>query len=131
MAIKPSIAVIDDDESVRVATTSLLRSHGFIAKAFPSADDFLKSNRLQITTCLIADVRMPGTSGLALYGQLVAAGRPIPTILMTAYPDDAIRARARNAGVAGYLVKPFSEKELLDCIDTAVRHTVLLSPIKP
>ena len=101
------------------ATTRLLRSLGFIAKGFSSADEFLKSNRLQITSCLIADVQMPETSGLALYGQLVASGNPIPTVLITAYPDDAIRARALSAGVAAYLVKPFSEKELLgSSIDT-------------
>jgi len=130
MTIKPSIAVIDDDESVREATTGLLRSLGFIAKGFCSAEDFLKSNRLHITNCLIADVRMPGTGGLALYGQLIAAGSPIPTILITAYPDDAVRERALNAGVAGYLVKPFSEKELVSCIDFALKHKVLLSPVK-
>ena len=130
MTIKPSIAVVDDDESVREATTRLLRSLGFIAKGFSSPDEFLSSNRQHIISCLIADVQMPGISGLALYGQLIAAGNPIPTILITAYPDEAIRERALNAGVAGYLVKPFSEKELLDCIDTALKHKVLLSPIK-
>jgi len=131
MTIKPSIAVIDDDESVREATTSLLRSLGFIAKGFASADEFLDSNRALITSCLIADVQMPEISGLALYGQLVAAGRAIPTILITAYPDDAIRERALNAGVAAYLIKPFSEQELLSSIDKALKHKVLLSPIKP
>ena len=73
---------------------------------------------------------MPGISGLALYGQLIATGNPIPTILITAYPNDAIRERALSAGVAGYLVKPFSEKELLDSIDSALKHKVLLTPIK-
>jgi FixJ family two-component response regulator len=130
MSIKPSIAVVDDDESVREATTRLLRSLGFIAKGFSSADEFLNSNRLRITSCLVADVQMPGTSGLALYGQLVAAGNPIPTILITAYPDDTIRARALSAGIAAYLVKPFSEKELLDCIDLTLKHNVLLSPVR-
>lgn len=122
MTIKPSIAVVDDDESMREATTGLLRSLGFIVKGFSSADEFLKSNRLRITSCLIADVRMPGMSGLALFGHLVAARNPIPTILITAYPDDAIRARALSAGVSNYLVKPFSEKELLDSIESATRH---------
>jgi FixJ family two-component response regulator len=130
MSIKPSIAVVDDDESVREATTRLLRSLGFIAKGFSSADEFLNSNRLRITSCLVADVQMPGTSGLALYGQLVAAGNPISTILITAYPDDTIRARALSAGIAAYLVKPFSEKELLDCIDLTLKHNVLLSPVR-
>lgn len=131
MSIKPSIAIIDDDESVREATTRLLRSLGFIAKGFSSANEFLVSNRAVITSCLIADVQMPEISGLALYGQLVAAGNPIPTVLITAYSDDAIRARALSAGVAAYLVKPFSEKELLDSIDSAIKHKVLLAPVKP
>ena len=131
MTIKPSIAVVDDDESVREATTRLLRSLGFIAKGFSSPDEYLSSDRQYITSCLIADVQMPGISGLALYGQLIAAGNPIPTILVTAYPDDAIRERALNTRVASYLVKPFDEKELLDSIDAALKHKVLLAPIKP
>lgn len=125
----PSIAVVEDDDSVREATIGLLRSHGFIAKGFASADEFLRSNSIRITSCLIADVQMPNMSGLALYGHLVAIGAPIPTILMTAYPDAGVRARALSAGVTGYLTKPFSEKELLDCIDTASKHSVLLTPI--
>jgi len=128
MSIKPSIAVVEDDDSVREATIGLLRSHGFIAKGFASADAFLKSNRIRITSCLIADVQMPNMSGLALYGQ-VAIGAPIPTILITAYPDDNVRARALSAGVTGYLVKPFSEKALLDCIDMASKYSVLLTPV--
>jgi len=120
--IKPSIAIIDDDESVREATTGLLRSLGYIAKGFASADEFLNSNRLRITSCLIADVHMPGISGLALFGQLRAAGNPIPTVLITAYPDEDIRARALSAGVSNYLIKPFSEKELLDSIEAATKH---------
>jgi FixJ family two-component response regulator len=130
MTIKPSIAVVDDDESVREATTRLLRSLGFIAKGFSSPDEFLSSNRQHITSYLIADVQMRGISGLALYGQLIAAGNPIPTILITAYPDDAICERTLNAGVAAYLIKPFSEKELLDSIDTVLKHKELLAPIK-
>ena len=130
MSIKPAIAVVEDDDSVREATIGLLRSNGFIAKGFSSAAEFLKSNRIRNTSCLIADVQMPGMSGLALYGSLAASGHPIPTILITAYPDDAIRARALGAGVTGYLVKPFSEKDLLDCIDMACKHNVLLAPVK-
>jgi FixJ family two-component response regulator len=130
MPIKPAIAVVDDDEAVRESTIDLLRALGFIAKAFPSGDDFLKSNRIRITSCLIADVQMPGMSGLELYGRLVALGNPIPTILITAYPDQNVRTRALNAGVTGYLVKPFSEKELLDCIDLTLKHNVLLTPVR-
>jgi FixJ family two-component response regulator len=124
MSIKPSIAVVEDDDSVREATIGFLRSHGFIAKGFASADEFLKSNRIHITSCLIADIQMPEMSGLALYGHLLAAGAPIPTILMTAYPDEVGRARALGAGVTGYLTKPFSEKDLLDCIGHAARQGV-------
>jgi len=122
MSIKPSIAVVEDDESVREATIGLLRAHGFIAKGFASADEFLKSNRSRITSCLIADIQMPNMSGLALYGHLVATGAPIPTILITAHPDENIRARALSAGVTGYLTKPFSARDLLDCITSASRH---------
>ena len=129
MSIKPSFAIVEDDESVREATTRLLRSLGFIAKGYSSAEEFLKSNRLQITSCLIADVQMPETSGLALYGQLVASDNPIPTILITAYPDDAVRTRALGAGVAAFLIKPFSEKELLDSIHSALKHKVPTAPI--
>jgi FixJ family two-component response regulator len=128
MSIKPSIAVVEDDDSVREATIGLLRSNGFIAKGFPSADEFLKSNRIRITSCLIADVQMPGMSGLALYGSLVASGTPIPTILITAYPNDAVRSRAISAGVTGYLVKPFSEKDLLECITAASKRTTAQAP---
>ena len=129
MSIRPSIAIVEDDHSVREATIGLLRSLGYIAKGFSSADEFLNSKRLRLTSCLIADVQMPGLSGLALYGRLIAMGTPIPTILITAYPDENVRARAMSAGVTGYLVKPFSEKELLDCIETAFKQSVLLAPI--
>jgi FixJ family two-component response regulator len=131
MSIKPSIAVVEDDESVREATLSLLRSNGYIAKGFASAHDFLISNRIRITSCLIADVQMPKMTGLALYGSLVAMGTPIPTILITAYPNDDVRSRALGAGVTGYLTKPFSAKELLDCINAASKHGALLAPVKP
>src|SRR5262245_38931727 len=107
MPIKPAIAVVDDDEAVRESMTDLLRAMGFIAKGFASADEFLKSTRIHLTSCLIADVQMPGMGGLELYGRLVALGKPIATILITAYPDEAMRARALNAGVTGYLTKPF------------------------
>jgi FixJ family two-component response regulator len=114
------ISIVDDDESVREAMKGLMRSLGFAAEAFWSAEDFLKSDRLDRTGCLIADVQMPGISGLDLYQQLVAAGKFIPTILITAYPDDRVRARALNAGVICFLIKPFSEDDLLACIHSVV-----------
>jgi len=118
--IKPLIAVVDDDVSIRDGTTSLLRSLGFIATGFSSADEFLKSKHIRSTSCLITDVQMPGMTGLALYSQLSASGNPIPTILMTAHPDNSIRTQALSAGVAGYLLKPFTEKDLIDCIESAL-----------
>jgi FixJ family two-component response regulator len=110
------ISIVDDDESVREATQGLMKSLGFSAETFACAEDFLNSDRLQRTTCLIADVQMPGMSGLDLYRQLLAAGKPIPTILITAYPDNNVRARALKAGLIGYLTKPFSEDDLLNSI---------------
>jgi len=122
MTIKPSIAVVEDDESLRDATVGLLRSHGFIAKGFASPNEFLSSNRIRITSCLIADMRMPEMSGLALYGQLKAQGAPIPTILITAYPEEVVRSRALAAGVTAYLAKPFSEQDLLESINIAAKR---------
>ena len=116
----PVISIVDDDESVREGLTDLVRSMGFIAEAFQRAEDFLKSPRLRRTSCLIADVQMPGMSGIELHGRLVQSGSPIPTVLMTAYPDDKARARALKAGVICYLTKPFSNDELLECIRTAL-----------
>jgi FixJ family two-component response regulator len=113
---KTLISIVDDDESVREATKGLMNSLGLSAQTFACAEDFLTSNRLQGTACLIADVQMPGMSGFDLYRQLVANGKSIPTILITAYPDDNMRTRALSAGVIAYLIKPFSEDDLLGCL---------------
>ena len=116
----PVISIIDDDESVREGTTDLFKSMGFITVAFPCATDFLSSNHLHDTSCLIADVQMPGMTGLELYHHLVAAGKTIPTILITAYPDDSMRERALGDGVVCYLSKPFDENDLLACIHSSI-----------
>ncbi len=113
---KPVIAIVDDDNSVREAIMSLLRAVGFANEAYSCAEDFLTSGRLQRTSCLIADVRMPGMSGLELHRRLVLSGNPIPTVLITAHPDDGTRARALEAGIIGYLTKPFDENDVLGCI---------------
>jgi FixJ family two-component response regulator len=118
------IAVVDDDESVREALTGLMRSLGYRAAAFQSAEDFLNSKQRGRAACLIADVQMPGMTGPELHDQLVASGDSIPTILITAYPDEAVRARALQAGVRCYLTKPFSEDDLLACINSAVASAV-------
>jgi FixJ family two-component response regulator len=113
------IAVVDDDESVREALTGLMKSLGYRAVAFRSAAEFLNSKLRHSAACLIADVQMPGMSGPELYDRLVASGQPIPTILITAYPNETVRARVLNAGVQGFLTKPFSEDELLECMRCA------------
>lgn len=112
------ISVVDDDPSVLEGTMDLLNSMGFIAETFPSAQEFLKSERLHCTSCLITDVQMPGMTGIELHNHLVGSGMVIPTILITAYPDDADRARALQAGLC-YIIKPFDECELLACIQFA------------
>ncbi len=122
MAKKHLISIVDDDESVREAAKGLMRSLGFAAETFGSAEDFLKSNHLHRVSCLIADVQMPGMTGLDLHTHLAASGKPLPTVLITAYPDDRVRARALKAGVICYLAKPFAEKDLLTCIGLALEH---------
>jgi FixJ family two-component response regulator len=114
--MKNLISVVDDDPSVREGLMDLLRSMGFVAEAFERATDFLSSDRLHNTACLIADVQMPGMTGLELHGCLVELGNTIPTILITAFPNARDKARAQRAGVNCYLAKPFKEVELLDCI---------------
>ena len=117
---KPLISIVDDDEMVRATTLDLINSMGFLVKAFASPDDFLKSDDLHNTSCLIVDMRMPAMTGLELHNRLVESGNAIPTILITAFPDDRDRVRARQSGVRCYLAKPFEEKELLKCIRAAV-----------
>jgi FixJ family two-component response regulator len=120
MPNKPLIAIVDDDVSVREAMMSLMRALGFLTEAFPCAEDFLKSDGVQRTSCLITNVRMPGMSGLELHRRLVALGKPIPTVLITAHPDERVRARAQKAGILCYLTKPFDEGDLLGCIRSAL-----------
>jgi FixJ family two-component response regulator len=114
------ISVVDDDQSFREAMTSLMRSLGFEVEAFSSAEDFLASPHLASTSCVIADVQMPAMSGLELHRQLVASGRTIPVILITAYPDDNVRARALAAGVICYLSKTFDDDALLGFVRSAL-----------
>jgi FixJ family two-component response regulator len=113
---KAVIAIVDDDESVREALTSLIRSLGYAAVAFECAEDLLKSRRRRSVSCVVADVQMPGMTGFELHNRLVASGKPIPTILITAFPDERARERALQSGVICYLTKPFSEDDLLACI---------------
>ena len=114
------ITIVDDDQSVRDGIVDLVTSMGFDAQAFARADHFLRSSRVDRTSCLITDMRMPGMSGLELLDQLAASGRRIPTIMITAFPTEAERARAMQAGVIGYLVKPFDEAQLVACITSSM-----------
>jgi FixJ family two-component response regulator len=119
---KPLISIIDDDESMREAIKGLVKSLGYRVEAAASAQEFLSSPHVRRTSCLITDMQMPGMTGLELYQRLSTSGKPIPTILITAYPDDGVRERARSAGVIGYLSKPFDENDLLACIRSALTH---------
>jgi FixJ family two-component response regulator len=118
---RPLIAIVDDDESIRDTTKDLLESAGFSAAVFARAASLLKSRRLSRISCLIADMRMPRMTGLDLHRHLVATNRAIPTILMTAYPDERTQAQAIRGNVVAYLVKPFAAEELLACVRRAVR----------
>ena len=121
MANLPLISIVDDDESVRESLSGLIRSVGFGAMVFGSAEEFLSSNRLLDTDCLILDVRMPGMNGLELQRRLAASHMSIPVIFITAHGDEEARVRALNGGAVEYLLKPFSEEALLTAIATALK----------
>ena len=114
------ISIVDDDESIRESTKGFVRSLGYEAAAFASAEEFLQSDSVGSTSCLITDVQMPGLSGIDLQRGLIAQGVQMPTIFITAFPEEEARARAMNAGALGYLSKPFSEDSLLSCLSTAL-----------
>jgi FixJ family two-component response regulator len=115
------ICVIDDDESVREALKSLLKSVGFEAEVFASGEEFLSSGHLPGTCCLILDVRMPGMSGFELHERLLASDDGIPIIFISAHADEEARARALRSGAVDFLLKPFSDEALLNAIDAATR----------
>jgi FixJ family two-component response regulator len=115
------VSIVEDDRFFRESMRRLMRSLGYSAEAFASAAEFLASPRLAETNCLIADVQMPAKTGLDLYKRLVESGCAIPTILVTAYPDDEIRARALREGVVCYLRKPLDERQLTRCLRRALR----------
>jgi FixJ family two-component response regulator len=116
------ISIIDDDESVRAATSCLLRSHGFVAQAFASAHAFLQSAHVDDASCLIVDVQMPGMSGVELQSALLSQKRRTPIIFISAFPEERVRSRALRSGAVGFLSKPFDAQALIKCIDTALRR---------
>jgi FixJ family two-component response regulator len=118
---RPVISIVDDDMSVREALGGLVNAFGFDAAEFSSAVEFLRSGRVPDTSCLIADMQMPGMNGLELQAELVAKGRPIPIIFVTAFPDARTRALALGAGAVGFLGKPLDPEDLLAHIRSALR----------
>ncbi len=114
------ISIVDDDASVREATRRLVKSLGLSAVTFASAEEFLQSDRMNDTACLIADVQMPGVSGVELQSLLIARGDRTPIIFVTAFPEERTRARALDAGAVGFLAKPFDEQCLIRHLDTAL-----------
>ena len=117
----PLVSIVEDDQFFRDSMKRLMRSLGYSVEVFPSAPDFLASPHLTETACLIADVHMPAMTGVELHSHLIDAGYAIPTILVTAYPDDDVRARALNDGVVCYLRKPIDENDLLRCLHAALQ----------
>ena len=115
----PAISIVDDDESIREAVEARMKSLGFHARTFPSAGEFLASPGIEHTSCMIADINMPHMTGVELYGHLVDLGYEIPTFLITAYPNDEVRARAMADGIRCCLVKPFDDEELVRCVRSA------------
>ena len=122
--MKPVIAIVDDDESVREALTSLMSSLGYEAVPYSSAVEFMESAERGRTACIITDVNMPGMTGPQLHQRLTESGEQIPTIFVTAYPDEAVRKNAALAGVDCYLTKPFREDELMECVRSALKRAV-------
>ena len=116
----PLISIIDDDESVRVAISSLVRSLGLTASGFASAEEFLTSADLPGTACVITDVQMPGMSGIELQDLLIRQGWRLPIIFITAFPEERIQQRLLAAGAAGFLIKPFDGQTMIECLNAAL-----------
>jgi FixJ family two-component response regulator len=116
----PIISIVDDDESVRVATEGLVRSLGFVARTFDSAEAFLRSNGMNEADCLIVDVQMPKMSGLELQRALRARGCRTPIIFVTAFPEERYQAQAFKDGAIGFLSKPFDSHVLIGLLTSAL-----------
>jgi len=122
MAMDPLIAIVDDDDALRESLSNLIRSVGYRTKGFSSAETFLQSDCLHDTACLIVDVRLAHMDGLGLQREIVAAKWLIPIIFMTSYVDEAVWAKALEAGAVDFLYKPFTEESLLQAIEKALRR---------
>jgi FixJ family two-component response regulator len=120
MTSRPLVSVVDDDESVRESLPDLLREFGFAAQAFASAEEFLASDRLNQTQCLILDVAMPGMSGPELQRELTLRRQQIPIVFITAHGDDSVRPGLLERGAVECLFKPFSDTALRAALDAAL-----------
>jgi FixJ family two-component response regulator len=120
MTKRTLISIVEDDQPFRESMRKLVTVLGYTVEAFPSAANFLASPLLGETACLVADVHMPGITGVELHRQLVDAGYAIPTILVTAYPDEIVRNRALKDGVVCYLSKPVDDEHLERCLRAAL-----------
>jgi FixJ family two-component response regulator len=118
---KPTlISIVEDDQPFRESMRKLMTALGYTVEAFPSAADFLASPLLTATACLVSDVQMPGMTGIELHRHLMDAGYTIPTILVTAYPNEVARKRALKGGVVCYLCKPVDDEHLERCLRSAL-----------
>lgn len=121
MSTRPLISVVDDDESVRESLPDLLKECGFDAQAFSSAEEFLASDSVSQTSCLVLDVAMPGMTGPDLQRELTIRRQDIPIVFITAHRDDTVRPRLLAQGAVECLFKPFTETDLLAALNTALR----------
>ena len=121
MVMRSLVSIVDDDESVRESLPDLLRQFGFAAHAFSSAEEFLASDSVGQTRCLILDIAMPGMSGLDLQRELTRRRQPIPIVFITAHGDETVRPRVLEHGAVECLFKPFSETALLEALNTALQ----------
>jgi FixJ family two-component response regulator len=121
MAERTLISIVEDDQHFRESMRKLVTLLGYTVEAFASPADFLRSPLVAETDCLVADVQMPGMTGVELHKHLVEAGRAIPTILVTAYPNEAVRSRALKDGVVCYLPKPVDDDHLERCLRSALQ----------
>jgi CheY-like chemotaxis protein len=119
----PIVSIVDDDESVRAAMSSFVRSLGYKSCVFCSAEDFLISPRLNDTCCLIADVQMPGMSGMELQDELTGRRPDMPVIFITAFPVERVRKRAAAAGAVAFFSKPVDSHALIGCLEAALRRS--------
>jgi FixJ family two-component response regulator len=124
----PTIAIIDDDESIRIGLHFLVTSLGYNVHAFASAADFLQSAELQNAFCVITDVRMPVMSGIQLQAHLRSKGSKVPFIFITAVPEESTRRQAFNDGAIGFLNKPLDDQALIACLDKAMQQALGKKP---